>query len=87
MKRKISVISSEKDNWKGEIEILTRNDKVAYVKWVVYNQNNELVASFTNNYFIGDREYGDNEIFSLVKDCILNYRLKRKKIFENVIFP
>jgi len=32
MKRKISVISSEKDNWKGEIEILTRNDKVAYVK-------------------------------------------------------
>jgi hypothetical protein len=85
MKKKISVVSSNQNTWEGEIEILSKNDKTVYVKWVVYNNKDKLVASFTNNYYIGDSQYSVDEIFSIVKDRIICYRIGRKKIFEKVI--
>lgn len=85
MKRKILVTSYENNNWKGEIEILNMERETVYVKWFIEDENNRLVASFTNNYFIGGQEYTNEQIFYLVIDRILKYRIKRRKIFKDVI--
>jgi len=43
MKRQI-IVNSETSNFKGEIEILNKNDKVAYVQWKIYDQENKLLV-------------------------------------------
>ena len=71
---------------KGEIEILNKDEKTAFVKWVIYDQDNKLVASLTNSYFLGNQLLDDSAIFSLVKEAILKYRIGREKIFSSVEF-
>ncbi len=85
MKRNI-VVNADTNLCKGEIEILNKSDKNAYVQWKIFDHENKLVASLTNNYYIGNQVVDDNEIFCIVKDAILKYRIGRKKLFNYVEF-
>lgn len=85
MKRNI-IANTKASVCNGEIEILNKDERTAYVKWVIYDQDNKLVASLTNSYFLRNGLLNDSEIFSLVKKAILKYRIGRETIFSSVEF-
>jgi hypothetical protein len=85
MKRKILVDQHGKI-CNGEIEILKKKDRKAYVKWIIHDQENNLVASLTRSYFLGADNKSDDEIFQIVQNAILNYRIGRKTIFSKIDF-
>lgn len=85
MKKEIKVFSDTQPMF-GEIEILNATEIKAYVAWRIFDEENNLIASLTNNYFLGDKPFTTGEIFELVKNQILKYRMGRKKIFTSVEF-
>jgi hypothetical protein len=70
----------------GEIEILNETDRKVYVVWRVYDQKNKIIASLTNNYFLGDNRETHQEIFELVRKQMEKYRVRRKKLFTTIEF-
>lgn len=70
----------------GEIEILNETDRKVYVVWRVYDQKNKIIASLTNNYFLGDNRETHQEIFEIVRKQMEKYRVRRKKLFTTIEF-
>lgn len=68
----------------GVIEILHRSDKVVYATWKLFDSSNNLLASISRNYFIGDKAYSEEEILDKIIEHILNYRMGRQKVFSNI---
>lgn len=85
MKKKIKVISDGQLLF-GEIEVLNISNNKAYVMWRVFDSKRRLIASFTNDYFFDEKEFTEDDIFELVKNQMLKYRVGRKKIFSSVEF-
>lgn len=71
----------------GEIEIVKIDfTKVysAYVTWRVFNESGQNIASFSKNYFLGDKQLPNYEIFEIVLKNIKNYRIGRKLAFSDI---
>lgn len=68
----------------GNIEILGKKDKQIYVLWQMFDSQNNLIASISKDYFIGRDKLNEDDIFELIIRSILNYRIRRKRIFLEV---
>jgi len=71
----------------GEIEIVKIDfAKVysAYVSWRIFNESGQNIASFSKNYFLGDRLLIKYEILEIVLKNIKNYRIGRKLAFSEI---
>jgi hypothetical protein len=86
MKKQIQAISNDKKPLVGYIEVLNKTSESAYVVWRIFDMEQRMVASFTNNYFFEGKKYSDEAIFERVKDQILKYRVGRDKIFCSIEF-
>ena len=83
MKKKITgVYNSNICN--GEITIISRDSNSVYANWVMYDDQNILITSFTNKYFIGDKILNDIELINMIAERILSYRIGRKRVFTEV---
>ena len=72
----------------GIIEIINTNrpNKTAYVSWSIFKAEGKPIGGLINNYFLGNEDFSDEEVFDLVKDQIQKYRIGRKRVFSNVEF-
>lgn len=71
----------------GEIEIVKIDfAKVysAYATWRVFNENGQNIASLSRNYFLGDKQLQNYEIFEIVLKNIKKYRIGRKLAFSDI---
>ena len=71
----------------GEIEIVKIDfAKVysAYATWRVFTENGQNIASFSKNYFLGDKRLPNYEIFEIVLKNIKNHRIGRKLAFLEI---
>ena len=83
MKKKIKAIYDSQP-CQGEIDILSNDSRSVYAKWIMYDNHNSMVTSFTNKYFIGDEKLDNIEIFNMIASRIQSYRIGRKRIFTEV---
>lgn len=73
----------------GEIEIVKIDfTKVysAYVTWRIFNENSQNIASRSKNYFLGNKQLSNYEIFEIILKNIQNYRIGRKLAFSDIKF-
>jgi hypothetical protein len=84
--KKISGVYFLKDEklCSGEIRILSKSDRTTYVSWEIHDEEKNNIASVAKNYFIGDMEYSNDDIFQMVVKDILKYRIGRKKVFKEI---
>jgi hypothetical protein len=85
MKRNIKAVSESKLLF-GTIEVLNQKKENVYAKWILYDSDKNLIASFTNNYFIGNSPLNNDQVFELIKNKILQYRIGRNRIFQEIEF-
>lgn len=67
----------------GDLEIHSVVGPQAYATWTLYS-GDDLVASKSANYFVGD-DYIEVDLIQKIVNGIENYRIARRKIFDHVI--
>ena|SRR5258708_3342030 len=70
----------------GEIKVLKvdRQHKTAYVSWQVVDENGQLLASKSRNYFLDKEKLTETDIVEAVLDNILKYRMGRVHLFSEL---
>jgi hypothetical protein len=67
----------------GSIEIHWKKNPQAYITWQFYYED-KLIVSKSENFFIGQEKENDDELISKVLKKIENYKIGRKRIFEDI---
>lgn len=67
----------------GEIIIHWINEPQAYISWSIFNDK-VLIASKSEGYFFDENFDTEETLFKRAISKIENYKIRRKKIFENI---
>jgi hypothetical protein len=77
------LIDNKKGNAYGNINILNSNEYTIYACWNVFDEDKNSIAGKSRKFFV--KQLTDDEILTKIVDDITNYRIRRKKIFNNLV--
>ncbi|MFN8284256.1 MAG: hypothetical protein U0U67_13640 [Chitinophagales bacterium] len=67
----------------GSIEIHSKRKYQAYITWQFFN-GDKLIVSKSDNFFYREEEENEVELINKVLKKIEEYKIRRKKIFEDI---
>jgi hypothetical protein len=78
-----AIVDNKVINCYGEIIIHWLKKPQAFITWELFNEET-LIASKSENYFIENDNINKDELLSRVIKKIEKYKMKRKKVFEEI---